>query len=164
MRSVTPESEPHVALYERHGIRLFAKVAQAAALGSRLLPQYEHVTEARWRYPMPEEVCRAHYADVARRLAFLGNEWVAAETPARDRSQLARAGAAVLEARPGEGPAVREVLESVSRREDEIHDLRRVLRWAITGQEVAPPLTTVWDLLGADRALERLSNALARIG
>jgi hypothetical protein len=75
-----------------------------------------------------------------------------------------RVGRAVLGARPGKGGAVRELLEGVSRREDEVHDLRRVLRWAITGQQVAPSLTRVWDLLGPDRALERLANALGQIG
>ncbi|NOY80948.1 MAG: hypothetical protein GXP31_08065 [Kiritimatiellaeota bacterium] len=76
----TPNSERAVDLYEKHGLRLFAKVAQAAKLGSPLLPQYEHVTEGRWRYPMPESICRAHFAAVARRFGSkavffeIGNE------------------------------------------------------------------------------------------
>ena len=104
------------------------------------------------------------YHDVGRHLGFLGCGWTTAPTPERDQAQLVRAGQVVLEMRPGDGSALQEVLEATSRWETEINDLRRVLRWAITGQHVAPSLTVVWDLLGAVRALDRLSNALGQSG
>jgi hypothetical protein len=58
-----------VDLFEKHGMRAMLKVGQSAQPGKVLLPHYENVTEARWRYPMPESVCRPHYAEVAKKLA-----------------------------------------------------------------------------------------------
>ena len=65
---LTALEEWPVNLYEKHGLRALLKVGQAPKLGTQLLAKYEGVKDARWRYPMPESICRPHYADVARRL------------------------------------------------------------------------------------------------
>lgn len=97
-------------------------------------------------------------------LGFLAPELPVPAFDEHDREGLLAVGPTLLEADPRDGEAAQEVLVAAADPPDEIHDFRRIIRWALTAQEVAPPLITVWDLLGSSRALGRVKAAVAALG
>jgi hypothetical protein len=101
--------------------------------------------------------------DVAVLLAFLRRDWQAPSMSERDLATLSDLAGVVIEERPASGEALTRLLEArAGARRDLLYEERRVLRWAITGQGVAPALARVWDLLGADGALSRLESDVSR--
>jgi len=103
--------------------------------------------------------------DAGRLLGFLHERWRPPEIDGRDHAILDPIVAALEDdATSGaSGEILTAIVEGLThRRHDLVCEARRALRWALTGQDVAPPLATVWDLLGRERARARLRGALAR--
>jgi hypothetical protein len=96
-------------------------------------------------------------------LAFLRAEVPVPGFDEHDAAQMSRVGSILLDRTPEHGADAQRVLEGEAHPAEEIHDFRRVVRWALTGQEVAPPLVTVWDLLGSRVALARIGAAVEAV-
>ncbi len=102
-------------------------------------------------------------SDAVRFLGFLRSPWKPPEPPSTDRAELECLGTLLSEERPTDGEALGRVLDRLAGEDrGRFLDLRRVLRWAITGQVVAPPVATVWTLLGGQEALRRLMVCLGK--
>lgn len=97
------------------------------------------------------------FADAGTFLRFLGPEFEPPFVPEADRPQLDRVRAELSAAGPvSTGSDLAERLDALATHPAEVHDLRRVLRWALTGQPIGPPVWRVWDLLGPEEAHRRL--------
>ena len=92
-------------------------------------------------------------------LGFLSSEWTPPEIPEADRARTDRVCRAALERPPTNAAGLEPLFESLVESDpNERHDFRRVLRWALTGQDVGPPVARVWELLGPDRIRHRLAD------
>ncbi len=127
-------------------------------LAEHRIPDSPGEVERLWAAVRPRIRC---LSEAGALLGFLRGHWRALAVAPADRPKLERIAREVGGSRPQSGAALGKVLEGVSGgHRGRLLDLRRVLRRAITGQEIAPPLATVWDLMGADLALERLGRAM----
>jgi hypothetical protein len=169
---LAPEAAPRAVYFELKRLRLVNRDTIRALHPDERQRRLAHVLDALgvrgdrdyldllWTGVRPR---LSTFDDARSLLSYLSSDWVPPGVEEREASELVRLRDALHGAPPRSGEAAVEILDGLGGGPDGIPRRRRLVRWVLTGQKMAPALHAVWDHMGSDRALSRISEASARV-